>query len=77
MCIRDRGAFLQSKDGTRSVSVSTLSSALSSIKNNMTSVAYSIQMCIRDRLYAVYVTKQNITNIQFIFAGDILYIPYT
>ena len=44
-----KGAFLQSKDGTRSVSVSTLSSALSSIKNNMTSVAYSIRKVI-DRL---------------------------
>lgn len=37
------------KDRTRSVSVSTLSSALSSIKNNMTSVAYSIRKVI-DRL---------------------------
>lgn len=44
-----KGAFLQSKDGTRSVSVSTLSSALSSIKNNMTSVAYGIRKTI-DRL---------------------------
>ena len=44
-----KGAFLQSKDGTRSVSVSTLSSALSSVRNNMTSVAYGIRKCI-DRL---------------------------
>ena len=41
-----KGAFLQSKDGTRSVSVSTLSSALSSVRNNMTSVAYGIRKCI-------------------------------
>ena len=41
-----KGEFLQSKDGTRSVSVSTLSSALSSIKNNMTSVAYCIRKSI-------------------------------
>ena len=47
--VLDKGRFLLSKDGTRSVSVSTLSSALSSIKNNMTSVAYSIRKVI-DRL---------------------------
>ncbi len=41
-----KGGFLLSKDGTRPVSVSTLSSALSSVRNNMTSVAYGIRKAI-------------------------------
>lgn len=41
-----KGGFLLSKDGTRPVSVSTLSSALSSVRNSMTSAAYGIQRAI-------------------------------
>ena len=41
-----RGGFLLSKDGKRTVSASSLSSALSAARNNMTSVAYSIRKAV-------------------------------
>ena len=44
--VLDRGKFLQSKDGSRFVSASSLSSALSAIRGNMTSVAYGIKRTI-------------------------------
>ncbi|WP_222618914.1 hypothetical protein [Bacteroides hominis] len=42
-----KGRFLQSKDGERFVSASSLSSALSAVRNNMTSVALGIREAIR------------------------------
>ena len=45
--VLDRGKFLQSKDGSRFVSASSLSSALSAVRGNMTSVAYIIRQTIR------------------------------
>lgn len=47
--VLDKGRFLQSKDGTRSVSASSLSSALSAVRNNVTSVSIGIRQAI-DRL---------------------------
>ena len=44
--VLNRGRFLRSKDDTRFVSASSLSSALSSARNNMTSVAYGIRKAI-------------------------------
>jgi len=44
--VLDKGRFLQSKDGTRFISASNLSSALSAIKNNMGAAAYSIKRAI-------------------------------
>ena len=44
--VLDKGRFLQSKDGMRFVSASSLSSALSAVRNNMTSVAYGIRQVI-------------------------------
>ena len=41
-----RGGFLLSKDGKRTVSASSLSSALSAVRNNMTSVAYGIRKAV-------------------------------
>ena len=41
--ILDKGQFLQSKDGTRFITASSLSSALSAARNNKTSVAYGIK----------------------------------
>lgn len=41
--VLDKGGFLLSKDGTRSVSASSLSSALSAVRNNVTSVAIGIR----------------------------------
>lgn len=47
--VLDKGRFLQSKDGKRFVSASSLSSALSTVRNNMTSVSSGIRQNI-DRL---------------------------
>lgn len=44
--VLDKGRFLQSKDGTRFISASSLSSALSVVRGNMTSVAYGIKRTI-------------------------------
>ena len=44
--VLDKGKFLQSRDGSRFVSASSLSSALSAIRGNMTSVAYGIRRTI-------------------------------
>lgn len=44
--ILSKGHFLRSKDGKRFVSASSLSSALSAAKNNMTSAAYNIRETI-------------------------------
>lgn len=44
--VLDKGRFLQSKDGTRFITASNLSSALSAVRNNKTSVAYSIRRAI-------------------------------
>ena len=44
--VLDKGGFLQSKDGERSVSASSLSSALSAVRNNVTSVAIGIRRAI-------------------------------
>ena len=46
--ILDKGQFLQSKDGTRFISASSLSSALSAARNNKTSVAYGIKRVIKE-----------------------------
>ena len=46
--ILDNGQFLQSKDGTRFISASSLSSALSAARNNKTSVAYGIKRVIKE-----------------------------
>lgn len=47
--VLDKGRFLQSRDGERFVSASSLSSALSAVRNNMTSAAFGIRRAI-DRL---------------------------
>lgn len=44
--VLDSGRFLQTKDGKGFVSASSLSSALSAMRNNMTSVAYNIRRAI-------------------------------
>ena len=44
--VLDKGRFLQSKDGTRFISASNLSSALSAVRNNKTAVTYSIRRFI-------------------------------
>ena len=44
--VLDKGRFLQSKDGTRFITASNLSSALSAIKNNMGAFTYSIKRAI-------------------------------
>lgn len=44
--VLDKGHFLMSKDGSRFVSSSSLSSALSAVRNNMTSVAYGIRRAV-------------------------------
>ena len=44
--VLDKGRFLQSKDGRRSVSATSLSSALSAVRNNRTSVAVGIRKAI-------------------------------
>lgn len=41
--VLDKGGFLLSRDGERSVSASSLSSALSAVRNNVTSVAIGIR----------------------------------
>lgn len=46
--ILDKGRFLQSKDGTRFITASNLSSALSAARNNKTSVAYGIKRVIKE-----------------------------
>ena len=46
--ILDRGRFLQTKDGKGFVSASSLSSALSAMRNNMTSAAYNIRQAISE-----------------------------
>lgn len=46
--ILDKGRFLQSKDGTRFITASNLSSALSAVRKNMTSVAYGIKRVIKE-----------------------------
>ncbi len=45
--VLDKGRFLQSKDGTRFITASNLSSALSVVRNSKTAVAYSIRRAIR------------------------------
>lgn len=45
--VLDKGRFLQSKDGGRFVSASSLSSALSAVRNDRTSVAIGIRQAIR------------------------------
>ena len=45
-----RGKFLLSKDGKRIVTATSLSSALSAAKNNMTSVFYAIKATINQIL---------------------------
>lgn len=47
--VLDKGGFLLSKDDERSVSASSLSSALSAVRNNVTSVAIGIRRAV-DRL---------------------------
>lgn len=42
----DKGRFLQTKDGKRFVTAASLSSALSAMRNNMTSAAYGIKRAI-------------------------------
>ena len=44
--VLDKGRFLQSKDGTRFITASSLSSALSAVRNNIGAVAYSIKKAI-------------------------------
>ena len=44
--VLDKGRFLQSKDGTRFITASSLSSALSAIRSNMGAAAYSIKRAI-------------------------------
>lgn len=46
--ILDKGRFLQSKDGTRFITASNLSSALSAVRKDMTSVAYGIKRVIKE-----------------------------
>lgn len=44
--VLDKGRFLQSKDGRRSVSATSLSSALSEVRKNRTSVAVGIRRAV-------------------------------
>ena len=44
--VLDKGGFLLSKDGERTVSASSLSSALSAVRNSATSVAIGIKKAI-------------------------------
>jgi hypothetical protein len=44
--VLDKGRFLQSKDGSRFITASNLSSALSAVRNNKTAVSYSIRRAI-------------------------------
>ena len=44
--VLDKGRFLQSKDGSRFITASNLSSALSAVRNNKTAVTYSIRRAI-------------------------------
>lgn len=44
--VLDKGGFLLSKDGERPVSASSLSSALSAVRNNVTSVALGIRRAV-------------------------------
>lgn len=44
--VLDKGRFLQSKDGRRSASATSLSSALSAVRNNRTSVAVGIRRAV-------------------------------
>lgn len=46
--ILDKGRFLQSKDGTRFITASNLSSALSAVRNNKTAVTYGIKRAIKE-----------------------------
>lgn len=46
--VLDKGRFLQSKDGSRFITASNLSSALSAVRKNMTSVAYGIKRVIKE-----------------------------
>lgn len=46
--VLDKGRFLQSKDGTRFISASSLSSALSAVRNNKTSVICGIKRIIKE-----------------------------
>ena len=46
--VLDKGRFLQSKDGSRFISASNLSSALSAVRKYMTSVAYGIKRVIKE-----------------------------
>ncbi|MGK4222683.1 hypothetical protein [Parabacteroides distasonis] len=46
--VLDKGRFLQSKDGTRFISASNLSSALSAVRNNKTSVICGIKRAIKE-----------------------------
>lgn len=44
--VLDKGRFLQSKDGSRFITASNLSSALSAVRNNKTAISYSIRRAI-------------------------------
>ena len=46
--VLDKGRFLQSKDGSRFISASNLSSALSAVRKNMTSVADGSKRVIKE-----------------------------
>ncbi len=46
--VLDKGQFLQSKDGSRFITASNLSSALSAVRKNMTSVTYGIKRVIKE-----------------------------
>ncbi|MDE6215151.1 hypothetical protein [Bacteroides sp.] len=46
--VLDKGRFLLSKDGTRFITASNLSSALSAVRNNKTAVAYGIKRVIKE-----------------------------
>ena len=46
--VLDKGRFLQSKNGTRFITASNLSSALSAVRNNKTAVAYGIKRVIKE-----------------------------
>ena len=46
--VLDKGRLLQSKDGSRFITASNLSSALSAVRKDMTSVAYGIKRVIKE-----------------------------
>ena len=46
--VLDKGGFLLPKDGERFITASNLSSALSAVRKNMTSVAYGIKRVIKE-----------------------------